>query len=56
MSQDDLFGAMINIAFWGKLVQILALVYDQTNIDIFFIDWEKPRVTDSQAPVRFLAV
>jgi meckelin len=55
-NQDDLFALMINIAFWGKLVHVLALIYDQSNIDIFFLDWEKPRSTSTQTSVRLVFV
>ena len=48
-SQDVLFGLMLNIAFWGKVMQVLMLIYDQTSIDIFFIDWERPRSSTESA-------
>ena len=53
-SQSDLFDVMINIAFWGKLLQVLLMIREQCSTDIFFMDWEKPRATDTEAaaPIR----
>ena len=44
----DLLITFIVIAFVGKLLDILYMVWRQTNIDIFFIDWEKPRGTETE--------
>lgn len=37
----------IIVAFSLKFVEILTLIYDQINVDIFLIDWERPKPQDS---------
>eukprot|EP00042_Codosiga_hollandica_P036955 m.287014 g.287014 ORF g.287014 m.287014 type:complete len:974 (+) comp55006_c0_seq2:130-3051(+) len=54
-SQDDLFGPLLNLAFWSKLFQVLLLIYEQTNVDVFLIDWEKPRVRAAESSTDTLA-
>ncbi|XP_060849332.1 meckelin isoform X2 [Rhopalosiphum padi] len=38
----------IIIAFILKIVEIVRLIWKQTNIDIFLVDWEKPRILSNQ--------
>lgn len=42
-SQGRLFRDLLIIAFVFKLVDMLHLIVIQISIDIFFIDWERPR-------------
>ncbi len=37
------FTALVCVAFVLKTLDILHLIIRQANIDIFFIDWEKPK-------------
>jgi meckelin len=43
---DDLneFHAWIFVAAGCKIVEVLYATYKQCNVDLFFIDWEKPKV------------
>ncbi|XP_050521919.1 meckelin isoform X2 [Daktulosphaira vitifoliae] len=36
------------IAFLLKIIEIIRLIWTQTSIDIFLVDWEKPRLVFSQ--------
>jgi meckelin len=31
-----------------QIVEIVRLIWKQTNIDIFLVDWEKPRILSNQ--------
>lgn len=42
-AQDDFFELLVIMAFVFKLLETLHLLYTQTNVDIFFVDWEKAR-------------
>ncbi|CAF1347685.1 unnamed protein product [Rotaria magnacalcarata] len=46
-SQQASFTALIIIAFILKTFDIMQLIIRQAGIDIFFIDWEKPRTGDT---------
>jgi hypothetical protein len=41
--QQGSFTALVVVAFALKTLDILQLIIRQANIDIFFIDWEKPK-------------
>jgi hypothetical protein len=41
--QQASFSALVVIAFILKTIDILHLIIHQSRIDIFFIDWEKPK-------------
>ena len=41
--QQASFTALVVIAFGLKTLDILHLIIRQGNIDIFFMDWEKPK-------------
>ena len=48
LPQDDnsmitAFKALLIYCFLGKLFHVLMLIWDQCNVDVFFIDWEKPK-------------
>ncbi|XP_042317912.1 meckelin isoform X2 [Sceloporus undulatus] len=42
-SQEDNFVSYLGCAFTLKALQFLHLLFSQLTIDIFFIDWERPR-------------
>lgn len=42
-AQQASFTVLVIIAFILKTIDILQLIIRQANIDIFFIDWEKPK-------------
>ncbi|CAL8079935.1 unnamed protein product [Orchesella dallaii] len=49
--QERLIRDLLISAFALKIVDILKLLYRQSNIDIFFIDWERPKARSTiQAP------
>lgn len=33
-----------------QIVEIVRLIWKQTTIDIFLVDWEKPRILSNQKP------
>ncbi len=37
------FSVSIHIIFWFETIYILYLIYKQCNVNIFFIDWERPK-------------
>ena len=41
--QQASFTSLVVIAFALKTLDILHLIIRQSNVDIFFIDWEKPK-------------
>ncbi len=41
--QQASFTSLVVIAFVLKTLDIIHLIIRQANIDIFFIDWEKPK-------------
>lgn len=41
--QQASFTALVIVAFVLKTIDIFQLIIRQSNIDIFFIDWEKPK-------------
>ncbi|KAJ4448147.1 hypothetical protein ANN_10160, partial [Periplaneta americana] len=45
--QDDLVKSYIISAFSLKIVEVIHLIWRQISIDIFFIDWERPRARSS---------
>lgn len=42
-SQESLLRALLICAFIFKLIDILYILFSQIFVDIFFIDWERPR-------------
>lgn len=40
---EELIKIFLIVSFGLKTLDILVLIYRQTNIDIFFIDWENSR-------------
>jgi meckelin len=48
-SLEGLMRTFIIVAFVLKLLDVLYTVLVQTSYDIFFIDWERPRLTDLKA-------
>lgn len=47
-SQGSAFRVLLIVAFVFKILDIIHLLYVQISIDIFFIDWERPRGTVTQ--------
>ncbi|GIY03048.1 hypothetical protein CEXT_178551 [Caerostris extrusa] len=50
--QEDFLSVYIGIAFALKALQLIHLLVVQCNIDIFYIDWERPRVRTSSVSAR----
>ncbi|OXA59378.1 Meckelin [Folsomia candida] len=50
MYQERLVRDLIISAFALKIVAIIELIRKQSNIDIFFVDWERPKVTSTVQP------
>ena len=46
-SQETIFNLFIIIGFILKLIDVFYLIFVQTSYDIFFIDWERPKVNES---------
>ncbi|CAF2625636.1 unnamed protein product [Rotaria sp. Silwood2] len=46
-SQQNIFKILFIVSFILKTVDIIHLIIRQTIIDIFFIDWERPKTADS---------
>lgn len=44
-SEDDYypFILVLQLCFFGQLARMIEIVIVQSNVDIFFLDWEKPR-------------
>jgi len=40
---------LLKVAAGGAAIRLVYTIYRQCNYDVFFIDWEKPRITISQA-------
>ncbi|XP_063715703.1 meckelin-like isoform X2 [Symsagittifera roscoffensis] len=38
--------------FLAKCIEVLHLIYSQCNVDIFFIDWERPKSTKSPSDTK----
>ena len=53
MAQQDTFKSLLIAAFCLKLVDIVHFILVQCSYDIFFIDWERPklRIVNREAPV-----
>ncbi|XP_050441568.1 meckelin [Adelges cooleyi] len=51
-SQDleSIVDRYIVLAFLLKTVELLRLIWKQTSVDIFLVDWEKPRIVPNQKP------
>ena len=45
--QETVLIALLVISFVLKLIDVLHLIFTQTSYDVFFIDWERPKVEDS---------
>ena len=43
-NQENIFSLFIIIGFVLKLLDVLYLIFVQSSYDIFFIDWERPKV------------
>lgn len=41
--QQQSFTALVCVAFALKVLDIIHLIFRQSNTDLFFIDWEKPK-------------
>lgn len=37
------FGVLLYLCFFFHLLHVLRVVYDQTKVEMFFVDWEQPR-------------
>lgn len=37
------FKVVLVLCFWLQLLSVMKKIYDQTNVDVFFMDWEKSR-------------
>jgi len=48
-SQGSAFRVLLIVSFVFKVIDIIHLLFMQVSIDIFFIDWERPRGTVTQA-------
>ncbi|EDO36269.1 predicted protein [Nematostella vectensis] len=42
-SQENLFRDLLIVAFTFKLLDLFHVIWSQISIDIFFMDWERPR-------------
>eukprot|EP00484_Ammonia_sp_Unknown_P026519 CAMPEP_0197030108 /NCGR_PEP_ID=MMETSP1384-20130603/9408_1 /TAXON_ID=29189 /ORGANISM="Ammonia sp." /LENGTH=829 /DNA_ID=CAMNT_0042459391 /DNA_START=606 /DNA_END=3095 /DNA_ORIENTATION=- len=42
-SMMSAFKGLLTYCFLAKLLHVLMLIWDQCNVDVFFIDWEKPK-------------
>lgn len=47
-TERSYFSILIGAAFGCKALDLLYMIWTQTSIDIFFIDWEKPRGSSSE--------
>ncbi|GFW13235.1 hypothetical protein TNCV_4121341 [Trichonephila clavipes] len=50
--QEDFLSVYIGIAFALKAVHLIHILFVQCSIDIFYIDWERPRVRASSVSAR----
>ncbi|KAG8176834.1 hypothetical protein JTE90_001973 [Oedothorax gibbosus] len=50
--QEEFINVYIGQAFAFKAIQLIHLLFAQCSIDIFFIDWERPRVRASTVSAR----
>ena len=41
--QDDFLPVMLVIAVVFKFLEVLYVIRHQSNVDVFFVDWERPR-------------
>jgi hypothetical protein len=48
-AQQGTFTALVIVAFVLKTLDILQMIIRQGNIDIFFIDWEKPKNSKTES-------
>ena len=44
LGQQDLFKSLLIVAFCMKVVDVLHLILVQCSYDVFFIDWERPKL------------
>lgn len=49
--QESTIIIYLTIAFMLKLIQLFKLIISITSVDIFFLDWEKPRKVDNYGKV-----
>ena len=47
--QETVLLVLIVLSFVFKLIDVIHLIFTQTSYDIFFIDWERPKVEESSA-------
>lgn len=45
----DAHELMVTLCFIGQLVRVMEIVWHQTSVDVFFVDWEKPRKGSGRA-------
>ena len=43
MNEYDFFYALFHALFWAHTIYIAYKIYKQSTVDIFFVDWEKPK-------------
>lgn len=53
VNEKSLIEIFITIAFVLKLFRIIEMIYNISNIDIFFIDWERPKLFENHAQMNF---
>ena len=46
-SQESVFTTFVIVGFVLKLLDVVYLILVQTSYDIFFVDWERPQIKDS---------
>ncbi|XP_042906064.1 meckelin isoform X2 [Parasteatoda tepidariorum] len=51
-SQEKFLSVYIGLALTMKAIQVIHLLFVQCSINIFFVDWERPRVRSSCVSVR----
>lgn len=45
------YTVFINCLCWGQTLYVFYIIYKQCQIDIFFVDWEKPRSISNDIPI-----
>lgn len=51
--EKNLIDIFITISFVLKCFKMFEMVYHISNIDIFFIDWERPKIFENHAQMNF---
>lgn len=52
LREQEMLEIFVYISVALKLIKVIHLIWNQTNIDIFFIDWERPKVFDNHINVK----